>query len=702
MKESKALKIISYTVLPILIGIVIISVIYSAVKESYRNELDVNYFESDNFGEYVISMLSSEVYNLIHKDPELYTITLDGNRIYRYRNYYYYSDGTKRNFLGLKNCDFVILYKPTGKIETSIDINEGNASMESLIAYVDSRKGEKLYISDGRLEQAPEAIKDKWEYYKKFFNGSYYSVTDEKSIIADYEAKMKSIQEGYEITDDVGTIDVKDSTNYVSYDIEDFEIYITYDKEFALNSYDTYTLNFVKAINKYEDALYIAVPISAVLTCIIIIYLIIAIGYKKDNEGVDLNDIDKIPLEIVLAIIFSVIFMVIAIISNFYVARPEYYKLYISGIITVYFVIYILIAIGLTTIIKRIKAKTITKNTITLRLLKLCKKILIKVRDFINSLTENLKITWKFTIGIIGYMLLMLVILLFFGDNGEIEIGIMFDLIISGVVLYGIIKRLANFSRIEKQLKNIYEGDNKERLKEEEFEREFKSIVQYVNDISNGFENAVEEGIKSERLKTELITNVSHDIKTPLTSIINYVDLIKRENVDNDKVKEYIEILEAKSHRLKRLTEDLVEASKASSGNVKLNLERLNLAELINQTTGEFEDKFNERKLQIITDIPEEGIFVEADSRYMYRIIENVFSNVSKYALTGSRVYVDLIKTDSKVKIEVKNVSEAKLNISEDELMQRFVRGDKSRFTEGSGLRFVYIKKFSRVTRWKF
>lgn len=266
-------------------------------------------------------------------------------------------------------------------------------------------------------------------------------------------------------------------------------------------------------------------------------------------------------------------------------------------------------------------------------------------------------------------------------------IAILIDIGITVYIFYQTIQRINCFKRIEEMLKNIYEGNNKERLNEESFTREFKQMVNYINDISNGFENAVEEGIKSERLKTELITNVSHDIKTPLTSIINYVDLIKRENIENEKLKEYIEILEAKSHRLKRLTEDLVEASKASSGNVKLNLEALNIGELINQTTGEFEDKFKDKDLEIIADIPKEGIFIEADSRYMYRVIENIFSNVSKYALKGSRVYVDVSEKSEKVKIEVKNISEQKLNISESELMQRFVRGDKSRTTEGSGLR---------------
>ena len=204
-----------------------------------------------------------------------------------------------------------------------------------------------------------------------------------------------------------------------------------------------------------------------------------------------------------------------------------------------------------------------------------------------------------------------------------------------------------------------------------------------------GFSNAIEESLKSERLKTELITNVSHDIKTPLTSIINYVDLLKKENIQDEKIKEYIEILDQKSQRLKKLTEDLVEASKASSGNIKLNIEEINLKELINQCIGEFKDKFEQKQLIIETNMPNEEIKIKADNRYMYRIIENLFSNITKYALENSRVYIDLYKEGKKIKVSMKNISKDKLNISEDELMQRFVRGDKSRYTEGSGLRSI-------------
>ena len=229
----------------------------------------------------------------------------------------------------------------------------------------------------------------------------------------------------------------------------------------------------------------------------------------------------------------------------------------------------------------------------------------------------------------------------------------------------------------------------------------------YVNDIASGFSNAIQESLKSERLKTELITNVSHDIKRPLTSIINYVDLLKKENIEDEKVKEYIDILDKKSQRLKKLTEDLVEASKVSSGNVKLKLENIDIKELFNQTIGEFKDKFEEKNLKIEVKMPEEDIKIKADSRYLYRIIENLFSNITKYALESSRVYIDIVeknkdKDKEYINISIKNISKDKLNISSDELMQRFVRGDKSRYTEGSGLGLSIAKSLTELQGGRF
>lgn len=248
----------------------------------------------------------------------------------------------------------------------------------------------------------------------------------------------------------------------------------------------------------------------------------------------------------------------------------------------------------------------------------------------------------------------------------------------------------------------MYNGNKGEKLDEKTFTKDLKQVAIELNDISGGLTNAIDEAMKSERLKTELITNVSHDIKTPLTSIINYVDLMKQEEIENEKVKEYLEVLDNKSQRLKKLTEDLVEASKASSGNIKLTMEKLNVKELVKQVSGEFEDKFEKRGLEIIEDLPEEDVFIEADSRYMYRVMENMYVNISKYALENSRVYIDIEKKGNTARISLKNISQDQLNISVDELMQRFVRGDSSRTTEGSGLGISIAKSLTELQKGKF
>ncbi|MCR5623926.1 MAG: HAMP domain-containing histidine kinase, partial [Lachnospiraceae bacterium] len=204
---------------------------------------------------------------------------------------------------------------------------------------------------------------------------------------------------------------------------------------------------------------------------------------------------------------------------------------------------------------------------------------------------------------------------------------------------------------------------------------------------------------KDERTKAELITNVSHDIKTPLTSIINYVDLIKRENVDNPKIKEYTEVLSAKSERLKVLISDLVEASKTDTGNIELEFTRINVNELSSQVLGEFSEKFEEKKLQVVTELPDESPTIYVDGRRMYRILENIFQNVYKYAMENTRVYfsVNVYEAVGKVKIDLKNISKDELNISPDELTERFVRGDKSRSTEGSGLGLSIAKNLTKL-----
>lgn len=258
--------------------------------------------------------------------------------------------------------------------------------------------------------------------------------------------------------------------------------------------------------------------------------------------------------------------------------------------------------------------------------------------------------------------------------------------------------------RINDAVKGISSGNTSYQIDTSLFTGKEKVLAESINNISIGLETALQEQVKSERLKADLITNVSHDIKTPLTSIINYVDLIKRAQIQDPKILEYLKVLDQKSQRLKTLTEDLVEASKASSGNVRLEIADIDFSELIYQTNGEFEEKFQQRHLELVTSIPDKRIIIEADGRRLWRILENLYNNAFKYAMENSRIYVDLKESEdgSTVSFTIKNVSASPLNISPDELTERFVRGDVARTTEGSGLGLSIAKSLTHLQNGTF
>ena len=236
---------------------------------------------------------------------------------------------------------------------------------------------------------------------------------------------------------------------------------------------------------------------------------------------------------------------------------------------------------------------------------------------------------------------------------------------------------------ISKKIKDVSKQDENQIVARNS---EFDELVENMNHIKQDMKDIVNEKLKSERLKTDLITNVSHDLKTPLTSIINYTNLLKKEKIENENAQKYIKILEDKSKKLKNLTEDLIEASKLSSGNESVNQQQIDFKELVLQANGEFAEKFEEKNLQIISNLPEESLIANLDNKKMWRVLENLYQNVYKYALENTRVYVDLIKENNKVIFTIKNISKAKLNISPEELMERFVQGDKSRNSSGNGL----------------
>ena len=456
-------------------------------------------------------------------------------------------------------------------------------------------------------------------------------------------------------------------------DAKKFSVYTSLEND--LTYYDQYRTNktvFDMAQILYKPALYL-LPLSIIAVLVLLIMNCFLIGLRNENGEVILNAFDKTPLLVALIILF-ILFMIGC---GFLIAlTSENLTLILSGTAIGAVIGYISFVFFLETIIKRIKSRTLFRNTITYRILRW-------IKSLITSMTRNANMTVKLILIFIAFGILNII---GFSLSISEPIGIF---ILIAIWVYAFAKMhqwLVRYIEIKNAINEIYMGNTEVHLDEKRYKGSLNSMAIQVNDIAGGLSNAIQEKLKSERLKTELITNVSHDIKTPLTSIINYVDLLKKEKMPNEQAEEYLNILDNKSQRLKRLTEDLVEASKASSGNIKLNIEKLNVNELLKQVSGEFEDKFKSRNLEEVMSLPEKNVYINADSRYMYRILENMYSNISKYAMDNTRVYIDVIPNNNRITIQMKNISKEKLNISTEELMQRFVRGDSARNTEGSGL----------------
>ena len=313
----------------------------------------------------------------------------------------------------------------------------------------------------------------------------------------------------------------------------------------------------------------------------------------------------------------------------------------------------------------------------------LCYQLFRKIGQFARMIWENIGFLWK-------VILVMLVlaffegigVLMFFNSDIALLLWLLEKLVLYPLVLWYCVQ----LNQLKNGTEKIAGGEPGYQISTKRMNGIFKEQGEQINHISDGMTHAIEERMKSERFKTELITNVSHDIKTPLTSIINYVDLLEKEDLHNETAQEYLEVLERQSSRLKKLIEDLIEASKASTGNLPVHLERLESGIFMTQTVGEFEEKTKAVGLDLVIEKPETPVYIMADSRHFWRVIDNLMNNICKYAQSGTRVYINLEVKEAQVSITFRNTSKYPLNISSDELMERFVRGDASRNTEGSGL----------------
>ena len=453
-----------------------------------------------------------------------------------------------------------------------------------------------------------------------------------------------------------------------------------------------------KSGSTYGIIMLVSVWISFFAYLAIVIYLMRKEGrpYSKNKEeildgNIVLKKSDHLPIEFTVVLTFGIVVM--DLIVGYFAVDYIYHNIY--GGIYVYLagflaplIINVTFIPMLLTYVRRLKAKNMTENSCILWLSKSIKNKAVDAYDNSHALIR----TW------IPYIMFLLInlILLLLAPVGFF-VALVFDLIV-GIYIY---KGNKDRQNIVKSINTISSGEVKHQVDTQKLHGDNLELGKAVNNIGDGIRKAVETSMKDEKMKADLITNVSHDIKTPLTSIINYVDLLKRENINDEKINGYIDILDQKSQRLKQLTDDLVEASKISSGNIVLNFEKINLVELINQSIGEFEDKFSEHGLKCRFEVKENPIYISADSKSMFRIIENLYNNIYKYALQGTRVYIDAetfgVEGAKRVQLSVKNISENQLNMSADELLERFKQGDESRKAEGSGLGLSIAKSLTEA-----
>ena len=333
----------------------------------------------------------------------------------------------------------------------------------------------------------------------------------------------------------------------------------------------------------------------------------------------------------------------------------------------------------------RVKLGTWWRNTLIFYALKLCWRILksclrtlAAFGKLLLDILRGIPLVWKTALGSLVLWLFVFALC----SSNAVGLAILVALLVSLLTCAAAMQ----LRRLQKGGAALAAGDFETKIPTKHMYWDFKRHAENLNSVGEGMSLAVEKQLKSERLKTELITNVSHDIKTPLTSIVNYVDLLKKEELGSDTAREYVAVLERQAQRLKKLTEDVVEASKASTGSIPVNLERTDLNVLLSQAAGEFTDRFAEQKLELCFSASQEQTYVMADGRLLWRVFSNLMSNVGKYALEGTRVYLSIDVQRGRGVISLKNISRYPLNVSGEELMERFVRGDKSRTSEGSGL----------------
>lgn len=408
----------------------------------------------------------------------------------------------------------------------------------------------------------------------------------------------------------------------------------------------------------------------AVLTLFCFCFLMASCGHWQGRDGIHLTWLDRIPADVWLLVLLCLLCM------GWEAFYYEWGRIFFCAALTPLLLLFLCVFSA------QCKAGTVLRGTLIARFIRLVWRIMKATGRGLYRIAKGLPLMWK--TALVTLALVFIEFILFIQDYYGTRAAPF--LLLKLLELLAILYIALSLRTLQKGGEAMADGDFSQNIDTRLLIGDFKRYGQRMNDLRSGIEQAVQEQTKAERMKTELITNVSHDIKTPLTSIVNYVDLLQKEDVQSETAREYIAVLDRQSRRLKKLTEDLVEASKASSGALPVDLQPTDVSVLFDQIVGEYQDRLADCRLTLVARPPEQAVSVYADGKLFSRVMDNLVSNICKYALEDTRVYAVAACDEEHVTISFKNVSRAELNISPDELMERFVRGDASRHTEGSGL----------------
>ncbi|MGL5329383.1 MAG: sensor histidine kinase [Peptostreptococcaceae bacterium] len=668
----------------------------SEYRHKEKKILEDDFYKSNYFENYTINPIVTWIYNSVINEED----SLQQEK--------FMLEGTYSTWDEEKQKDIEIVPTKEDAIKGLEEIKKDS------IKELDKIKNAKFIVADN---------KDNIIYT----NTKYKNIEEYENNIDDYvDIKItRNLNEGPEY---IKNIDNKNSFDdvYRIYGLlnriynDDLEIRLSFPKimkegDYLYKDYSNYnkSVEIIKFIAKA-----IVVNIIVFIVSFIIYKLIKVSIFKEESKFIYI--LTKIPLEIWLSVLVLAGGCVFVVWDFYWLSYIEQDGLYeITGsfdipILIGGFMSAVIFMTMMYLLLKTVKSYNkkldILKNTLIYKIYKILKNSILKTFTATKNmvvktslLSRNIPLVRK-VLMLSAIWIFVVTALMTFGFMTflyalAVPIGIVMS---AGGIIYLFIKEMSYLDEIIKGTEKIKSGEinHKIEVKGDDY---LTTLAENINNIGEGLENSIDKQLRSERMKSELITNVSHDLKTPLTSIINYVELIKKEeNIEPEHVKDYINVLDSKSKRLKVLIEDLFEASKASSGNIQLNMEKIEIRQLLRQAIGEMEEKLSENNLDIKLRVPEEKVYIKADGRRLYRVLENLLSNISKYSLENTRVYIDVMKNEDSVKLVMKNISSYELNFNPEEIMERFKRADESRNTEGSGLGLAIARDLVNIQGGEF